>query len=354
MYLAYGDRRILEDQYQSMKAWVNYMKNQSKNNLWNSGFHFGDWLFYSVNDDTDGSSAITNKYLIAQCFYAYSTQLLINAANVLGNKDDALTYTSLLAKIKNAYLNEYVTPNGLISSDTQTAYVLALEFDMLPENMREQAAERLVRNIRKYDNHLTTGFLGTPYLCHVLSRFGYANIAYRLLLQDTYPSWLYPVKMGATTIWERWDGIKPDGTFETPSMNSYNHYAYGAIGDWMYRVVAGLDTKEDGPGYKHIVIKPVIGGDLQNASADYETIYGKASSHWRVAKDSLLMDVEVPANTTATVYIPFVGDSEVLESGKPISFSPDITVAPAETGFMVLNVGAGVYHFTKTKLPAQP
>src|SRR6185503_6838482 len=237
MYLAYGDKRVLEDQYASMKGWVNYMQAKSKNDLWNSTFHFCDWLFYSLNDDTDGSSAITNKYLIAQCFYGYSTQLLINAANVLGKKDDVDYYTKLLAKIKEAYLKEYVTPNGLISSDTQTAYVLALQFDMLPESLRQQAAARLVSNIRRYGNHLTTGFLGTPYLCHVLSRFGYPNVAYRLLLQDTYPSWLYPVKMGATTIWERWDGIKPDSTFETPTMNSYNHYAYGAIGDWMDRVI---------------------------------------------------------------------------------------------------------------------
>jgi alpha-L-rhamnosidase len=346
MYLAYGDKRILEDQYNSMKAWVNYMQHQSKNDLWNTGFHFGDWLFYSLNDDTDGSSAITNKYLIAQCFYAYSTQLLINAANVLGKTDDVAYYTALLAKIKDAYLKEYVTPNGLISSDTQTAYVLALQFDMLPETLRQQAATRLVNNIRHYNNHLTTGFLGTPYLCQVLSRFGYANVAYRLLLQDTYPSWLYPVKMGATTIWERWDGIKPDGTFEAPSMNSYNHYAYGAIGDWMYRFVAGIDTKTEAPGYKQIVIKPTIGGDLENAAADYETNYGKVSSHWKLDNGNLLLDTEIPANTTATIYIPANSGSTILESGKPISSEPDIKLADPVAGYVVVNVGSGVYHFS--------
>ncbi len=346
MYLAYGDKRILENQYSSMKAWVDYMQHQSKNDLWNTGFHFGDWLFYSLNDDTDGSSAITNKYLIAQCFYAYSTQLLINAANVLGKKDDVDYYTALLAKVKGAYLKEYVTPNGLISSDTQTAYVLALQFDMLPENLRPQAADRLVANIIRYHNHLTTGFLGTPYLCHVLSRFGHADVAYRLLLQDTYPSWLYPVKMGATTIWERWDGIKPDGTFETPTMNSYNHYAYGAIGDWMYRVIAGIDTKTDAPGYKQIVIKPTIGGSLENASADYETNYGKVSSHWKLDGGNLSLDVEIPANTTATIYIPANNGGAVMESGKPIASEPDIKMASPETGYVVVNVGSGIYHFS--------
>jgi alpha-L-rhamnosidase len=345
MYLAYGDKRILENQYASMKNWVDYMKQKSRDDIWNTGFHFGDWLFYSVNDDTDGSSAITNKYLIAQCFYACSTQLLINAATLLGKEEDVKYYTDLLTKIKEAYMREYVTPNGLISSDTQTAYVLALQFDMLPENLRQQAVERLVRNIHRYDDHLTTGFLGTPYICGVLSRFGRADVAYSLLLQDTYPSWLYPVKMGATTIWERWDGIKPDGTFETPSMNSYNHYAYGAIGDWMYRVITGIDTKTDTPGYKAIVIKPTIGGKLTFASADYETNYGKISSHWKVDNGAVSLDVEVPANVTATVYVPAKEGSSLLESGQPMS-------SHAETGYRVVNVGSGVYHFST--VAAQP
>lgn len=346
MYLAYGDKQILGNQYGSMKAWVNYMEHQSKNDLWNTGDHFGDWLFYSLNDDTDGSSAITSKYLIAQCFYAYSTQLLINTANVLGKNEDADYYTALLSRIKNAYLREYVTPNGLISSDTQTAYVLALQFDMLPENLRQQASDRLVANIIRYGYHLSTGFLGTPYLCRVLSDFGHADVAYRLLLQDTYPSWLYPVKMGATTIWERWDGIRPDGTFETPSMNSYNHYAYGAIGDWMYRVVAGIDTKADAPGYKQIVIKPTPGGNFQYASADYETMYGKVSSHWKIDNGNFSLDVEIPANTTATVYIPSNNNGTVTENGKPLSSDPDLKIADAITGYVGVNVGSGVYHFS--------
>jgi alpha-L-rhamnosidase len=346
MYLAYGDKRILENQYSSMKAWIDYMTHQSKSDLWNTGSHFGDWLFYSVNDDTDGSSAITSKYLIAQCFYAYSTQLLINTAAILGKTDDVTAYTTLLAKIKAAYLGEYVTPNGLVSSDTQTAYVLALQFDMLPDNLRQQAADRLVKNIGRYNNHLTTGFLGTPYLCHVLSRFGHADVAYRLLLQDTYPSWLYPVKMGATTIWERWDGIRPDGSFETPTMNSYNHYAYGAIGDWMYRVIAGIDTKTEAPGYKQIVIKPTVGGNLTNAAADYETNYGKVSSHWKLDGGIVLLDVEIPANTTATVYIPAKEGSSLLEGGKPFSTDAAMKQASPEAGYIVVSVGSGVYHFS--------
>jgi alpha-L-rhamnosidase len=346
MYVAYGDKGILENQYNSMKKWVDYMKDQSPHNLWNTGSHFGDWLFYSVNDDNDGSSAITSKFLIAQCFYAYSTSLLINAAQVLGKTDDVTYYTGLLAKIKKAFMDEYVTPNGLISSDTQTAYVLALQFDMLPENLRQQAADRLVVNVGRYGNHLTTGFLGTPYLCHVLSRFGHSDVAYKLLLQDTYPSWLYPVKMGATTIWERWDGIRPDGSFEAVSMNSFNHYSYGAIGDWMYRVVAGIDTKADAPGYKQIVIKPHPGGNFTYANADYETNYGKVSSHWKIDGANFLLDVEVPANTTATIYVPVKDNSIVNEDGAVVN-TPVIKSA-ADENYKVVMVGSGNYHFNSS------
>ncbi len=286
IYLAYGDKRVVAQQYPSMKAWVDYMQKQSKNDLWNVGFHFGDWLFYRPDDDNDGRAAVTDKYLIAQCFYAHSTQLLINAAKLLGKSADEKTYSELLLKIKEAFVKEYMTSNGRLVSGTQTAYVLALQFDMLPESLRAQAAARLADNVKSYRNHLTTGFLGTPYLCHVLTRFGYNDIAYALLLQPTYPSWLYPVKMGATTIWERWDGRKPDSTFQTPGMNSFNHYSYGAIGDWMYRVMVGLDTYEDGPGYKHIRIMPHPGGGFTKAQASLETNYGKAMprhGQWRTA-----------------------------------------------------------------------
>ncbi|RYD92748.1 MAG: alpha-L-rhamnosidase, partial [Sphingobacteriales bacterium] len=253
MYQVYGDKEILSRQYESMKNWVGFMTKNSTNDLWNKGFHFGDWLSYHSPDD-DGSDAITDKYEIAQCFYAYSTQLLINVAQVLGKTDDERTYTALLQKIKEAYRKEYTTYSGRVLSNTQTAYVLALQFDMLLEKDRAIAAAYLVNNIKAYNYHLTTGFLGTPYLCHVLSRFGYTKEAYRLLLQDTYPSWLYPIKMGATTIWERWDGIKRDGSFQTTAMNSFNHYAYGAIGDWMYQHVAGIQAGT--PGYKQVIISP--------------------------------------------------------------------------------------------------
>jgi len=349
MYLAYGDKTILENQYNSMKAWVGYMEKSSKNYLWNTGFHFGDWLFYRPFDDNDGRSAVTDKYLIAQCFFANSVQIMINTARVLNKKEDEVRYSELLKNVKDAFIKEYSTPSGRLVSGTQTAYVLALNFDMLPEDQRAQAADRLVQNIKSYGNHLTTGFLGTPYLCHVLTRFDHADVAYTLLMQDTYPSWLYPVKMGATTIWERWDGIKPDSTFETPSMNSFNHYAYGAIGDWMYRAIAGLDTYSDKPGYKHIKIQPHIGGGLTQASASLHTRYGKLSSGWKMESGKSSFDIEIPANTIGDVYLPASSASDISEGDKPLSSVMDISVKETKEQYVKLELGSGVYHFSVKK-----
>jgi alpha-L-rhamnosidase len=289
MYMAYGDQRVLEQQYPSMKAWVNFMRNNSQNHLWSAGFHFGDWLFYRPDDDRFGISAVTDKSLITQCFYAHSTQMLINAAQILGNEGDVKEYSELLTNIKKSFVDEFVTPNGRLLSSTQTAYVLALHFDMLPKELRPRIAGMLVENIAAYNNHITTGFLGTPYICHVLTRFGYNDVAYKLLLQESYPSWLYPVNEGATTIWERWDGQKPDGTFQTTNMNSFNHYAYGAVGDWLYRVAAGL--QEAAPGYKEIVVKPHLGGGFTHMEAELMTPYGKAGSEWKIQENQVVINV---------------------------------------------------------------
>jgi alpha-L-rhamnosidase len=305
MYLAYGDKRILEQQYGSMKAWLGFMQAQSKNDLWNTGFHFGDWLFYRPFDDNDGSSAVTDKYLIAQCFFAHSAQIMINTAKVLGKNDDVPVFEAILKKTKDAYLKEYVTGSGRLVSSTQTAYVLALQFDMLPENMREQAAERLVQNIKSYGNHLTTGFLGTPYLCEVLSRFGHTDMAFKLLLQESYPSWLYPVKMGATTIWERWNGIRTDGTFEPASMNSFNHYSYGAIVEWMYRNMAGIRPSEEAPGFKMAIIAPQPNVRMKKVDAVYHSAAGIYESHWEIRDDGKFwMKIVIPFDAEAVVTLP--------------------------------------------------
>jgi alpha-L-rhamnosidase len=345
MYLAYGDKQVLEDQYESMKAWVGYMRRNATDDLWNKGFHFGDWLFYRPFDDNDGRSAVTDKYMIAQCFFAHSADLVVKAARVLGKTDDAARYSELAKKVREAYMKEYVTANGRLVSGTQTAYVLALNFDMLPEPLRQPVAQRLADNVKGYGNHLTTGFLGTPYLCHVLSRFGFTDVAYTLLLQETYPSWLYPVKMGATTIWERWDGIKPDSTFQTPTMNSFNHYAYGAIGDWMYRVVAGIDTEESSPGYKSIVIKPHKGAGLTSAKAELKSPYGMISSSWKTVGTALRLEVEIPSNTTAHIFIPSAGPDTITEGGRTLGSVKEITPVGQVGGYFQVKVGSGKYMF---------
>jgi len=346
LYLVYGDKRILENQYVSMKRWVDFMESKSKNDLWNTGFHFGDWLFYRPFDDNDGRAAVTDKYLIAQCFWAHSTQLLINAAAVLGKGSDVNYYTARLQKIKEAFMREYVTPSGRLVSGTQTALVLVLNFDMLPEQLRSQAAERLAENIASYGNHLSTGFLGTPYLCEVLTRFGKTDVAYKLLLQETFPSWLYPVKMGATTIWERWSGIRPDSTFEPASMNSFNHYAYGAIGDWMYRRMVGIDNQGDAVGYKKIRIRPHLGEGFTEAKAKQDTYYGSISNGWKIEGNAFTMESIIPPNTTALLYVPVKGTVQI--NGTTAEASPGVKQLPDEAAYQIFQVGSGTYRITGT------
>lgn len=195
--------------------------------------------------------------------------------------------------------------------------------------------------------HITTGFLGTPYICEVLSKFGYTDVAYELLMREKYPSWLYPVKMGATTIWERWDGIKPDGSFQKASMNSFNHYAYGAVGNWMYMHIAGIRPDETNPGYKHVIIAPEIGGKLTSASGELETVYGKVKSAWSLKGKQVLLTVEIPVNATASVYIPVSSNEEITESGLKIQNLKGITIN-RQSGKTVLKIGSGKYSFRYT------
>jgi alpha-L-rhamnosidase len=345
MYLAYGDPNFLEQQYGSMKAWVGYMKEHAGEDLlWNEGTHFGDWLFYSVNDDRSGESAITDKHLIAQAFFINSVDIMRRSAGVLEKSADVDYYTELHQKLKSAFLREYVTPAGRLISSTQTSYVLALHFDLLPESQRQQAADRLVDNIRRY-GHITTGFLGTPYICHVLTRYGYLDVAYDLLNRTEYPSWLYPVTMGATTIWERWDGIKPDGSFQNASMNSFNHYAYGAIGDWMYRTVAGLNLDEQQPGYKHVIIHPRPGGGLTEARATHKGPYGSIASGWTLDGDRLTMKVNIPPNSTATVRIPDAEVDRVQVNGEGLQNGNGVLESKQDGSDVVIEVGSGNYTF---------
>ena len=341
VYVVYGDKKVLMDQYSTMQKYLKYVQDASgSDDLWNTGFQFADWLSYRV-DDSQGmigmKSAITDNYLVAQCFYGYNVEIMIKTAKILGKTEDVAKYEDLLKRVKTAFQKEFMTANGRLISNTQTAYILALQFDMLPEGLRMQAADRLDENIASYEYHLTTGFLGTPFLNPVLSRFGKSETAFKLLLQETYPSWLYPIKThGATTIWERWDSMKPDSTFQSPSMTSFNHYSYGAIGDWMYRNVAGIDTKEgQGSGYKLIAYHPEIGGNLTHVKATFQSNYGLVSSEWKIEGSKFSYDIEIPCNTTGEVSLPKEVKGPIIHEGKSIEVKDGTPLV----------LGSGKYHF---------
>jgi alpha-L-rhamnosidase len=344
MYLAYGDKRLLEHQYPSMRRWADFQREQAGDDLlWNSGFHFGDWLAFATTR-SDYPGATTDKDLIATAYFAHSTDLVARAAEALGRTDDARRYRARFDSVRAAFDREYVTATGRLTSNTQTAYALALDFGLLPDAQRPEAARRLAADVKTM-RHLTTGFLGTPALTRALSDNGNLDDAYGLLLNENYPSWLYPVKQGATTIWERWDGQKPDGTFQDVGMNSFNHYAYGAIGDWMYRVVAGLDTDPAQPGYRHLLVAPRPGGNFTYARAALETPYGAAASGWKLVGDSLQVTVRVPANARATVRLPNAMVAQVTESGRAVATAPGVTRAAQDGDAVAVEVGSGEYAF---------
>jgi alpha-L-rhamnosidase len=346
LYELYGDVRILERQYESMKKWLTYLEKLSEGKyLVQQGFHYGDWLFFIHPSDWNVKPGHTDIDFIATAFFAYSTQLTIQTAKVLQKETDVIRYEKLLLEIRKAFQQEFVTPNGRLSPHSQTAYTLALAFDLLTKSQQSKAVDYLVADIKARDYHLSTGFLGTPHLCKVLSDHGQLEVAYRLLFQETYPSWLYPISKGATTIWERWDGIKPDGSFQAVKANSFNHYAYGAIGDWMYRVVAGIEADPAQPGYKHIRIQPQPNPTLTYAKGVYDSGYGRIRSEWLKADGRFQLTVQIPPNTSATVILPKAILGEVLESGKTLSAAEGIfSVAQLEEGAQVV-LGSGIYVF---------
>jgi alpha-L-rhamnosidase len=345
VYRNYGDKELLAEQYDSMKAWVEYIRAQGDNEyLWNTGFHFGDWLALDAKENSYVGA--TPRDLIATAYYAYSTRIVRDAAVVLGKQEDAEKYGRLLERVVDAFCDEFVTPNGRLASPTQTAHVLALAFDLVRGEKRERIARMLNELVRDNEYHLSTGFVGTPYLCFALSQSGYHDTAVRLLLQKSYPSWLYPVTKGATTIWEHWDSIKPDGSFWSDDMNSFNHYAYGAIGEWMYKIVAGLDQDESETAYRRIRIAPHFGrGELKQARASYKSMYGRIVSAWTLTEEQAVVEVEIPANTTAEVHLPGARLAETLEGGQPLQAGDGIA-APVETeSGLKLTLGSGRYRF---------
>ena len=296
IYLTYGDEKLLGRQFDSMKKWVEYIRKQGDNEfLWNTGNHYADWLGL---DAEDGSYVgATPKELIATAYFAYSASLLIKAGKVL-NKDMS-SYESLHKNIVSAFQDEYIK-DGKITHKTQTAHAIALYFDLCGES-RESIAKDLADLVTANGNKLTTGFVGTPYLLHALSQNGYNEIAYSLLLQEDFPSWLYSVNKGATTIWEHWDGLKDDGSFWSTDMNSFNHYAYGAVADWMYGVAAGINTDINAPGFENAILKPIYDKRLEYAAASIDTKFGKLSSKWSKHDSKIVYEFEVPNKATVII-----------------------------------------------------
>lgn len=345
VYQSYGDKRILRDQYSSMKGWVDYMAAESgEDYLWNDNrhWHWGDWLAYDANNPAYNGS-VTEKDLIATAYAYYSTTLFCKIATVLDKPEDVKIYSEQAANIKRAFIKEYITPNGRLVSHTQTAYAMALSFDLIPEHLIEKSAAYFAQDVKKF-GHLTTGFLGTPLLCTTLSKIGRDDLAFMLLNRKEFPSWLYPITMGATTIWERWDTQRPDGTI-IEGMNSFNHYSYGAIGEWLYTHVGGLRIDSEKPGYKHIIFDPHPGGGLTSVKTEFKSLYGDILSNWKINDGQFSYEIQIPANTTATVTLPGAKIDQLMLNDKELKAKEQIDFTSTENGAQV-HLGSGSYSFS--------
>ncbi|MFD8307341.1 family 78 glycoside hydrolase catalytic domain [Streptomyces sp. NPDC059690] len=313
LYRRFGDVGVLRAQYPSMRAWVEVAARLTEEGggLWRQDFQLGDWLDPAAPPEDPGA-ARTDGDLVANAYVVRSADVLAETARLLGERDDAVRYEELARSVRAAFAEEFVTPGGRLASDAQTAYALALCFALLPTGrQRLGAAQRLAFIVRKAGFRIATGFAGTPLICDALCAGGEPQLAYRMLLEQGCPSWLYPVTMGATTVWERWDSMLPDGSVNPGEMTSFNHYALGAVADWLHRTVAGLEAAE--PGWRRLRIAPQPGGDLTFAETAHETPYGRAEAGWRIEDDTLVVEVLVPPNTRAEVRLP--GDGEPFEVG---------------------------------------
>lgn len=299
----YGDTRILAENFEAMRRWVDFQEKTSRDlvrptDKWGG---FGDWLAIDAPKDDPGA-APTPKALIGTAYFAHTAALVAQAAEVLGRQEDIAHYRALHERVKAAFNREFVLPDGRLKKETQTGYLLALGFDLLPESQRAVAIEALVADIRSRDWHLSTGFVGTGLLMPVLSKAGRNDVAWRILLQDTYPGWLYSIRQGATTMWERWNSYTHADGFGPVGMNSFNHYAYGAVGEWMYANIAGIDALE--PGFRKILIRPQPGGGLTWARGRLESPFGVISTEWRIENGTFTLRATVPANTEAVIELP--------------------------------------------------
>ncbi|MGW2052448.1 alpha-L-rhamnosidase [Streptomyces sp. NPDC001840] len=323
LYRAYGDLRVLEESWDSMLKWLAHLEAHSSGYL-RPAAGYGDWL--NVADETP-------KDVIGTAYFAHSADLVARAAEALGK--DPAPYRTLFGAVRDAFRTAYVSGGGRVKGDTQTAYVLALSMDLLAEGDRGPAADRLVELIRAKDWHLSTGFLGTPRLLPVLTATGHTDVAHRLLLQRTFPSWGYQIDRGATTMWERWDSITPDGGFQDAGMNSFNHYAYGSVGEWMYANIAGIAP--GAPGFRRIVVRPCPGGGVTECQARFDSPYGPVSTEWTTGSGGFRLTVSLPANTTAEVWIPARSARDVSHGRARFQRMDD--------GCAVFTAGSGTHRF---------
>ena len=333
IYQVYGDKRVLERHYGAMQRFIEYCETNSKG-LLRPAEGFGEWL--SIRADTP-------KDVLATAYFAHSTALMARIAEVLGKKDDAEKYRGLFERIREAFNKEYVGADGRIRGETQADYVMALAFDLLSPEKREMAAKWLVKDIESRGWHLSTGFVGTKDLMPVLTDAGRVDVAYRLFHNDTFPSWGFSIKQGATSIWERWDGWTPEKGFQDPGMNSFAHYAFGAVGQWMFETIGGIKT--EGPAYESIVIRPRIGGKLNWAEVRHDSIRGLIAVDWKKKGGNLSLNVTIPANTTAKVYVPAASEKGIRESGKPAAKAEGVRFLRVEDGAAVYEVASGIYRF---------
>ncbi|WP_371238056.1 family 78 glycoside hydrolase catalytic domain [Streptomyces pimonensis] len=302
LYQRFGDLGLLRRHYPMARAWVDLVERLAgPSRLWDTGFQLGDWLDPAAPPD-DPAAGRTDRYLVATAYFAYSARHLALIAAELANNADATRYAALADEVADAFRRRYVLSSGRMTSDSATAYALALAFGLLTPQQRQAAGDRLAQLITEDDARIATGFVGTPLICDALTDTGHLDVAYRLLLQTECPSWLYPVTMGATTVWERWDSMRPDGTLNPGGMTSFNHYALGAVADWLHRVVGGITATA--PGYRSIAFRPRPGGGITWARTRHDTPYGTASLSWELRATGLTARITVPEGCTATAELP--------------------------------------------------
>ena len=338
IYKVYGDTRMIETHYDAM---VRYMDACGKDGLGGRKAHtWGDWLAPAGRPPTA---------LISAAYHAYTTSLMAEMAVALGKIDDATKYNKQFQDIRAHFQKTFVKADGKIESELQTAYCMALSFDLLTAAQRKQAEAHLIERIKKDNYHLSSGFLGIPILLPTLTDMGRSDIAYRMIQNTTYPSWGYSIEQGATTIWERWNSYSKDKGFGDVKMNSFNHYSLGACGEWMFRSMLGIET--DGAGFKKITMKPELGEGITWAKGHYDSIQGRISSDWKIENKTFHWNITVPANTTATVYVPAKDAAAVTESGKAAAEAEGVKFLRMENDRAVYQVAAGSYGFVSPSLP---